>query len=120
MSNSAAQAKSFYENVSKNGKVWTIKDENGIPAPEGDGGVRSMPFWSSLSRVEKIIKSVPAYKAFEPLELELEVFKSRWLVGLKKDGLNVGVNWSGAKAKGYDVKPEDALKNIEYYESKNT
>jgi hypothetical protein len=120
VSNSAVQAKSFYEDVSKIGKVWTIRDENGIPAPEGHGGVRAMPFWSSLSRVEKIIESVPAYTEFEPVELELEVFKSKWLIGLKKDGLNVGINWSGVKAKGYDVKPEEALKNIEYLETKNT
>ena len=120
MSNSATQARSFYEDVSKIGKVWTIRDDNGIPAPEGDAGIRAMPFWSSLSRVEKIIESVPAYKEFEPIELELEVFKRKWLIGLKKDGLNVGVNWSGVRATGYDVKPEEALENIEYYESKNT
>ena len=79
-----------------------------------------MPFWSSLRRVEKIIKNVEAYNGFEPIELELDVFKARWLVGLKRDGLNVGINWSGDRATGYDMLPDNVLKTLEYYESKNT
>ncbi|HQV24226.1 MAG TPA: DUF2750 domain-containing protein [Acinetobacter sp.] len=119
MTASASQAKKFFEDIILNRKVWTIKDDAGIPALDGDGGVRSMPFWSSLRRVEKIIKNVEAYKGFEPIELELDVFKARWLVGLKRDGLNVGINWSGDRATGYDMVPDSVLKNIEYYEAKN-
>ena len=119
MTASASQAKKFFEDIILNRKVSTIKDDAGIPASDGDGGVRSMPFWSSLRRVEKIIKNVEAYKGFEPIELELDVFKARWLVGLKRDGLNVGINWSGDRATGYDMVPDSVLKNIEYYEAKN-
>ena len=118
MSQSASQANQFYQEVVETGVVWAIKDEKGFPAPIGDGGIRSMPFWSSIIRVNKIINNVPAYKNFEPVELELSVFKERWLPGLKNDKYNVGINWSGKKAKGYDVCPSDVLRNIEYYEDK--
>jgi hypothetical protein len=32
---------------------------------------------------------------------------------MQKDGLNVGVNWSGEKAFGYDVYPEQVRQNVE-------
>ena len=72
-----------------------------------------MPFWSSLSRVKLIIKRVPAYSVFEPHEITWEVFRDRWLPGLKKDGVLVGVNWSGERAKGYDLDSEWVRKAVE-------
>lgn len=120
MSQAAAQASAFYEDVAKNKKVWTIRDEGGIPAPVGDDGKRAMPFWSTRNRAEKIIRNVAAYKGFEAVELDWEVFRDRWLVGLEKDGLNVGVNWSGDKAVGYDVAPENVRKGIEHHLQKAT
>ncbi|MFV1922535.1 MAG: DUF2750 domain-containing protein [Methylotenera sp.] len=118
MSQSAAQATVFFKEVSESGIVWAIKDENGFPSPLGDGGVRAMPFWSSKSRVQAVINNVPAYKGFQPVELELRVFKERWLAGLKKDQFNVGINWSGKNATGYDLSPNDVSKNLEYHEQK--
>jgi Protein of unknown function (DUF2750) len=66
-----------------------------------------MPFWSSRSRVEKIIASVPAYADFRPLRLTLDEFQSGWLDDLERDGLLIGINWSGPNATGYDVEPRD-------------
>jgi Protein of unknown function (DUF2750) len=57
-----------------------------------------MPFWSSRSRVEKIIASVPAYADFRPLRLTLDEFQSGWLDDLERDGLLIGINWSGPNA----------------------
>ena len=73
-----------------------------------------MPFWSSLSRVQKIIGNVPAYAKFEPHELSWEEFRDAWLPGLKKDGELAGANWSGPRAKGYDVEPETVREAIEF------
>jgi len=66
-----------------------------------------MPFWSSLARVRKIIKTVPAYANFRPVEVSWEAFRDIWLSELAAEGLLVGVNWSGSRAVGYDVSPED-------------
>jgi hypothetical protein len=66
-----------------------------------------MPFWSLRSRAEKVITTVPAYEGFELVELTLAEFRSRWLPGLERDGLRVGLNWSGPRATGYDVHPSE-------------
>ena len=87
--------------------MWTLEDDKGIPAPENSEGRRVMPFWSTRSRVEKLIASVPAYAGFRPREIALDEFQSRWLDGLERDRLLVGINWSGHSATGYDVEPSD-------------
>jgi hypothetical protein len=120
MTQAAAQASAFYMEVANTAKVWAIRDAGGFPALVGDEGKRSMPFWSSRNRAENIIKNVPAYKGFKVVELDWETYRDRWLVGLDKDGLNVGVNWSGHKALGYDVSPISVRQNIESLISKRT
>jgi len=115
MSQSSAQASAFYKDIALSGNVWSIRDKDGIPAPVGDSGKRSMPFWSSAKRAEKVINNVPAYQGFEVFNIELDVFLGRWLIGLEKDGLQVGVNWSGNKAIGYDVAPQNVKANIEHH-----
>ncbi len=107
VSQSASQAAAWREDVLKDRAVWTLEDDAGIPAPQNNEGRRAMPFWSSRARVEKVIAEVPAYGGFRARELRLEEFVSRWLDGLERDGLLVGVNWSGGSATGYDVEPRD-------------
>ena len=113
MSASASQAAAFYRDVAEKKVLWTVRDADGFPAPKGSDGARAQPFWSSRSRVETIIKKVPAYSGFTPVEISWEDFVRKWVPGLSKDGLKVGVNWSGSRAIGYDLNPEDAQKNIE-------
>ena len=55
------------------------------------------------TRVERTTATVPAYAGFEPIEIRLNVFRSRCLPGLEGDGLRVGLNWSGERATGYNV-----------------
>jgi hypothetical protein len=105
MSQAAPQAAAFYREVAASGKVWTIRDAGGFPAPRNGSGDRSMPFWSSLARVERIIKQVPAYKGFQPVELTLQKFRDTWLGELEKDQLRIGLNWTGPRATGYDSEP---------------
>src|SRR3989442_1202780 len=105
MGQAAAQAAAFYKDVIEAGRVWTIRDAGGFPAPIGGSGERSQPFWSSLARVDRIIKQIPAYAGFQPVELSLQEFTEKWLRGLEKDGLHVGLNWTGPRATGYDLEP---------------
>jgi Protein of unknown function (DUF2750) len=73
-----------------------------------------MPFWSSLARVERIIESVPDYRTFTPVELTWDVFDKDWIPGLERDGLRVGLNWTGRQATGYDVTPPELRANVEH------
>jgi hypothetical protein len=113
MSQAAVQASAFYLEVAQNGRLWSIKDSAGFPSPETPQG-RAMPFWSSLARVERIIETVPAYAGFSPLELTWDAFRSRWLPGLERDGLRVGLNWTGPRATGYDLLPAELEANVEH------
>lgn len=112
MSNAASHAAAFRRDIARTKQVWTIEDDEGFPAPKV-GDRRSMPFWSTRSRVEKIIASVEAYKGFRPHEVSLAEFEDEWLEDLERDGLLVGVNWSGPDATGYDVEPADVREWLE-------
>jgi hypothetical protein len=103
---SASQAAAWRADVRANGTLWTVEDDDGIPAPSNAERRRAMPFWSTRSRVEKVTASVPAYARFRPRELTLEEFQTRWLDGVEHDRLLVGINWLGASATGYDVEPQ--------------
>lgn len=113
MSQAAPQAAAFYRDAVKHGNVWTLRDERGFPAPLNPEGYRAEPFWSSRSRVERVIKNVDAYKSFEPVEVPLDEFIARWLPALDRDGLRVGVNWSGPRAVGYDIEPQSVRHSLE-------
>lgn len=113
MSQAASQAAAFYSEVAETGRVWTIRDARGFPAPASSSGHRSMPFWSSLARVDRITKRVPAYAGFQAMELSLQEFTEKWLGGLEKDGLRVGLNWTGPRARGYDLEPSTVRRVID-------
>jgi len=114
MSQSASQAAIFYREVVASGSVWTIRDSAGFPAPLRDDGHRAQPFWSSRQRVERIIDSVPDYLEFRPHEIALSDFLNRWGPGLERDGILVGVNWSGERARGYDISPVEVVECINH------
>ncbi|WP_342430116.1 DUF2750 domain-containing protein [Neobacillus sp. FSL H8-0543] len=65
MSQSSAQWSAFIKEIIEHRKVWTIRDEGGIPTSTNIDGETSMPFWSLKSRAEKIIENVTAYNGFQ-------------------------------------------------------
>ncbi|MEU6133415.1 DUF2750 domain-containing protein [Nocardioides sp. NPDC047086] len=112
MSVAAAQAAAFYAEVAESDLVFTIRDEEGFPAPMTPSGVRSQPFWSKRSRAECIIKNVAAYQGMHVVEVARDDWLNKWLPGLESDGMLVGINWSGQAATGYDLSPSDAVRNV--------
>lgn len=117
---SAAQASRFYQEVILHQQVWGIRDSGGFPAPRNGDGERSMPFWSLRSRAEKVISSIPAYSAFDVEEIPLAVWRTRWIDGLDRDGILVGLNWSGVRATGYDIQPLEVRARLEASEGTPT
>jgi hypothetical protein len=114
MSQASVQYHAFIKEILENKKVWTVKDELGFPSSTNPNGETTIPFWSLESRAVKVIENVPAYSKFQPHEIELEDFINKWLTGIEKDGLYVGVNWSGNRATGYDLKPNKVVERIKY------
>jgi hypothetical protein len=115
MSQSASQAKAFYQEVAQNKKLWTVKDTSGFPAPKNGEGKRVQPFWSSLSRVQRVITTVPAYSSFEPYAIDWDEFAFSWVTYLIENRLLVGINWSGRRAIGYDLEPAEVKEAVESY-----
>ena len=111
MSASAAQADAYYREVVESATVWGVRDADGFPASETPDG-RAMPFWSLRSRAERIVANVPAYAGFEIVGLPLDEWRARWLPGLKRDRIRVGLNWSGDRATGFDLSAEDVESNL--------
>ncbi|WP_041840662.1 DUF2750 domain-containing protein [Actinoplanes friuliensis] len=105
MSLSAAHSAAFRREVPQEGRVWSIRDSVGHPAPKDSRGNRAMPFWSKQSRAKRVVGAVPAYQGFAVVEIPVSDFLDSWLPGLQRDGLLVGVNWAGARATGYDMAP---------------
>ena len=116
MSVSAAHADEFYTEVLKRDEVWAIRGAKGFPAPKSEGR-RAMPFWSAKSRAERLVANLEAYQGFEVVAVPLSEWRARWLPGLRKDGVLVGLNWSGNRATGYDLEPSDVERNLCSHES---
>lgn len=112
MSQSGAQAAMFFRDVVRTGQVWTVRDDGGIPTPRTGSGTRAMPFWSTESRVRRIIANVPAYRGFEPVEIPLDDWRAEWIPGCTRDGLLLGINWSGSRATGWDLEPAHVLDRL--------
>ena len=113
MSQASSQAWAFYREVAKTRVVWAIRDDGGFPSPMSVSGQRAMPFWSSKSRAQRIIENAPAYAGFTPVEIGWSEFVERWIPGLEKDGLLAGVNWSGPRVLGYDLRPTELREAVE-------
>jgi hypothetical protein len=109
MTTAALQAASFYREIAEHGSVWTIRDLAGFPQPLRSDGTRVQPFWSLRSRATRVVARVPAYAGFEVIELAWDVFETRWVPGLARDRVLVGLNWAGPRATGYDVLPEEVI-----------
>jgi hypothetical protein len=115
VSQAASQATAFYHDVARNHKMWTIRDEQGYPAPKASDGTRSQPFWSSLSRAQRIVETVAAYKGMWPVEISWAEFCDTLLPELERDGMKVGLNWSGPMAVGYDREAIGVRRSVEAY-----
>ncbi len=113
MSQAASQASKFYRDVSVTHKLWTIRKGEVYATLINPEGRIVVPFWSSLSRVKRIIKMVEVYADSEPFEVIWDNFKKLWVPDLNEKGWLVGVNWSGKKAIGYDMEPDLVVRAIE-------
>src|SRR5436189_5002481 len=115
MSASSAQAQQFYKDVAKNREVWTVrKGDIFARATLRDGGI-STPFWSTRSRVERVINSIPVYAGSEAVRITYEEFVGEWIPRIQQEDGLVGVNWSGPSLSGFNLKADLVLRAMKSY-----
>jgi hypothetical protein len=117
MTVAAAQASKFYEQVVRDDRVFTLLDNgNFLVFPVGE--IEVVPFWSSRSRLTAIQKDHQKYSRFEVDEMPFKDFWNKTLPQLAEEDIHVGVNWSGTRLVGYNLRVDDVKKNIEYWRRK--
>ena len=105
MSLSGAHRAAFRREATREGRVFSIRDAGGMPAPAVDDGRRAVPFWSKPTRAGRVVDQVGAYRGFEVVAVDVDEWVKGWLGRLESAGMLVGVNWSGARATGFDLAP---------------
>lgn len=101
----------FLAEARRSGEVVGLADADGFCTAPTPSGVRAMPFWSRRSRAERVRSTVPAYRPLTVVALSLEQWREGWLPGLARDGLRVGLNWTGSAA-GADLPPTEVLARL--------
>ena len=114
MSVSAANAETFFREIVASQVVWTVEDDGGIPSPLNGDGERAMPFWSTEKRAQAVIANSPPFGLFRTRSIPLSEWVERWLPGIESDGLLAGLNWIGARARGYDLTPAQVLARLDH------
>ena len=105
MSLSGAHRAAFRREAAREGRVFSIRDADGHPAPAGPDGRRTVPFWSKPTRAQRVVGQVAAYQGFDVVAVDVEEWLTGWLPRLERDGMLVGVNWAGTRATGFDLTP---------------
>jgi hypothetical protein len=104
MSLSGAHRAAFRREAAGEGRVYSIRDDGGLPAPSV-GEARTVPFWSKPTRAGRMVDQVEAYRGFQVISVDVDEWLNEWLPRFEADGMLVGVNWAGARATGYDLTP---------------
>jgi hypothetical protein len=107
MSQSAAQATAFFREVTRSGVVWYVHDDAGSPAPMTSSGRRAQPFWSSAGRAERAAQVWGG--GLRAGSVPLALWREARLTALARDGLLVGVNWTGPRLVGWDFTVDQVL-----------
>ena len=107
--------KDFLDKAIQSGRVWGLKHPKrgwvfGWSDRKGKDPVEVLPFWGSKAAADRC--SYDEWKAFRPTSIPLRDFVSRWLPGMKRDGVLVGTNWN-AKLIGYECTPKELKEQVE-------
>jgi hypothetical protein len=99
----------FLTRVTQQGQVWTLKGDDGFIAFSDDEGRECFPFWPDASCAAALATHDWADCRAEPLKLE--VFMTRWLTGMAKDGRMVAV-FPAPDGSGVVIAPEALLEDL--------
>lgn len=99
----------FLEEVTRQGRVWTLKGDSGFISFSDDAGRHCFPFWPDAACARAL--ATDDWADCQPEPLALDVFMSRWLTGMAKDGRLVAV-FPAPDGSGVVIDPEILLKDL--------
>jgi hypothetical protein len=99
----------FLEQVARQGQVWTLKGDDGFIAFSDDDGRECFPFWPDAACAAALATGDWDDCRAEPLTLD--VFMTRWLTGMAKDGRLVAV-FPAPDGTGVVIGPEALLQDL--------
>ncbi|MEV8599112.1 DUF2750 domain-containing protein [Streptomyces griseoviridis] len=110
MSQSGSQAAAFFRDVRESRMVWLVRDGDGSPTRLSADGTRSLPFWSTSPRAQRAAKVWGHGLRVE--SMTLDIWCDRVLPDAARDGVVIGINWSGPRLVGWSFTPREVLSRL--------
>ena len=109
----STQAQTFFREVAETGDVWSLGDGKSMFIVLSDSGARVFPLWSSRRRALRIVETAPRFASCKVLQSSWSNFQENWAAILERDGVLVGVNWTGVNASGFEMPVKLLVSQIE-------
>lgn len=100
----------FLVQVTRLGQVWTLKGEGGFIAFSDEEGRFCFPFWPDPASAATV--ATGEWADCRPEAIALDVFMSRWLQGMAKDGRMAAV-FPAPDGSGVVMEPEGLLRDLD-------
>jgi hypothetical protein len=110
MSQSGSQAAAFFRGVRQSRVVWLVQCDEGSPTHLSEDGARSLPFWSTAARAQRAAKIWG--HDLRVASMPLDMWRDRVLPDAARDGLAIGVNWSGPRLVGWSFTTVEVLNRL--------
>ncbi|MGW1208642.1 DUF2750 domain-containing protein [Streptomyces sp. NPDC002499] len=110
MSQSGSQAAAFFRDVHRTRVVWFVRDDIGCPTSLSADGTRSLPFWSTSARARRAAEIWG--NGLRVTSMCLEDWRNRELPDVAREGLLIGINWSGPRLVGWSFTPAEVLNRL--------
>ncbi|MGW7718596.1 DUF2750 domain-containing protein [Streptomyces chartreusis] len=110
MSQSGSQAAAFFRDVHQSRVVWLVRDDDGSPTRLSEDGTRSLPFWSTSARAQRAAKIWGHGLRVE--SMPLDTWCECVLPDAGRDGLVIGINWSGQRLVGWSITSVQVLNRL--------
>jgi hypothetical protein len=108
-----SQVAAFCKDVYQMKLLWTVEFEDGsILQWFEDDGSQVLPFWSSESRVKKVIKLLEDFDGGLPASIELDEFEADWVQDLVDSNIRIGPNWAGEELSGTTFEANELVRRI--------
>ncbi|MFF9607779.1 DUF2750 domain-containing protein [Streptomyces sp. NPDC014684] len=110
MSQSGSQAAAFFRDVRRSRTIWLVRGEYGSSTHLSADGVQSLPFWSTSARAQRAAKVWG--HGLRVASIPLDTWVEHVLPDAARDGLVIGINWSGPRLIGWSFTSAEVLNRL--------